>query len=144
MNPETHLSLVPSDARGAVLHSALQKALAPPALPAGFRAKVLAGVMANQLAEMERRRAELELEHDRALAELRRGHVLLRRDTLALIAVSAFAAGSCAHLALPWLRDVAGLDPSYTVPLIALAIGAASGFSVWADRVGLRALLGMR
>lgn len=143
MHPD--LSVVPEDPQGALLHSALQKVLTPPSLPEGFRATVMTEVLADRLAELESRRLALELEHAKALAQMRFGQVRIRRDTLALIAVAAFTAGSCAHLALPWLRANTGMDSAAIAPVLALAIGAVSGLSVWVERIGgWRALLGMR
>ena len=136
MTDDLHLSIVPSDPDGALLHSALQKALIPPVLPDGFRAHVLANVLNDRLQEVELRRKALEREHAQALQQLRRGHVLLQRDTLALIAACAFAAGACANLAVPWLRDALGLDSAVTMPAIALMIGLIAGASVWVERFG--------
>lgn len=136
MTDDLHLSLVPSDPDGALLHSALQKTLAKPTLPEGFRARVLTQVLNEQVQQLEARRLALELEHARQMQQLRHGHVLLQRDTLALIAVSAFAAGTCASLAVPWLRESLGLDSALTVPLIALVIGLTTGASVWVERFG--------
>lgn len=136
MTDDLHLSLVPSNPDGALLHNALQKTVSKPALPEGFRARVLTEVLGDELQRVEARRLALELEHARAMQQLRRGHVLLQRDTLALITVSAFAAGTCASLAVPWLRDTFGLDSALTVPMIALVIGVTTGANVWVERFG--------
>jgi hypothetical protein len=122
MTDDLHLSIVPSDPDGALLHSALQKALIPPVLPDGFRAHVLANVLNDRLQEVELRRKALEREHAQALQ--------------ALIAACAFAAGACANLAVPWLRDALGLDSAVTMPAIALMIGLIAGASVWVERFG--------
>ncbi len=144
MTDDPHLCIVPSDPHGALLHSALQKTLAMPPVPGGFRTRVLEQVLGDQLQQVEARRLALELEHARAMQQLRRGHVVLQRDTLALITISAFAAGTCASLAVPWLRDAFGLDSALTIPMIALVIGMATGASVWIERLGKpRALFGM-
>ncbi len=136
MTQDPHLTVVPTDPQGVLLHGALQKVLAQPALPEGFRASVLATVLSDRLQEVEARRKLLELEHVRALQQLRAGHVLLQRDTLALIVAGAFAAGACANLAVPWLREAYGLDSAFTMPALALLIGAAAGASVWISRFG--------
>jgi len=136
MSLEPRLTVVPPEPTGALLHGALQKALAKPALPEGFRSRVMAKVLDDQLQQLEARRQALELEHANAMQQLRRGHVLLQRDTLALITVSAFAAGTCASLAVPWLRDAFGLDSALTVPMIALVIGCVTGANVWVERFG--------
>jgi hypothetical protein len=136
MSDELHLSIVPSDPLGTRLHDALQKTLTPPPLPEGFHARVLAQVLDDQLQQLEARRLALELEHAKAMQQLRRGHVLLQRDTLALITVFAFAAGTCAHLAVPWINETFNLDSALTVPMIALVIGLATGASAWVERFG--------
>lgn len=144
MTDAQHLHIVPSDPPGALVHQALQKTLVAPALPGNFRAQVMAAVLNDRLQEVEVRRLALENEHALALQQLRRGHVLLRRDTLALIAVSTFAIGSCASLAVPWLHAVLGLDSAMTVPALALLIGGATGVSVWFERArGNSALFGV-
>ena len=136
MSNDIQLSVVPSDPPGAQLHGALQRTLKPPPLPEGFRARVFAEVLSDQLDQVEARRLALEVEHARAMRQLRQRHVLLQRDTLALITVCAFAAGTCASLAVPWLRDTFNLDSALTVPTIALVIGLATGASAWVERFG--------
>lgn len=136
MSNEVHLSVVSPDPEHLRLHGALQQALTAPPLPEGFRARVMTQVLNEQLQQVEARRLALELEHADAMQKLRRGHVLLQRDTLALITVSAFAAGTCASLAVPWLQEAFHLDSAVTVPLIALVIGLASGASAWVERFG--------
>jgi hypothetical protein len=136
MSDEPHLTIVPSDPLGTRLHEALQQTLAPPLLPEGFRVRVLSQVLDDQLQQVEARRLALELEHFRAMQQLRRGHAQLQRDTLALITVCAFAAGTCAHLAVPWINETFNLDSALTVPMIALVIGLASGASAWVERFG--------
>lgn len=93
-------------------------------------------VLHEQLQQVEARRLALELEHAEVMRQFRRGHVLLQRDTLALITVCAFAAGTCASLAVPWLQDAFHLDSAVTVPVIALVIGLATGASAWVERFG--------
>ena len=136
MSQDPHLSVIPPDPNDQRLHHALQQALIAPALPDGFRARVLAEVLADQLQQVEARRLALELEHAQAMQTLHRGHVLLQRDTLALITVIAFAAGTCASLAVPWLRDVFQIDSAVTVPVMAVVIGLGAGFSAWVERFG--------
>ena len=136
MSEDIHLFIVPSHPLDTRLHGVLLQALTAPPLPEGFRARVLADVLNDQLLQVEARRLALELEHARAMQQLRHGHVLLQRDTLALITVCAFAAGTCANLAVPWLRDTFGLDSALTVPTIALVIGLATGASAWIERFG--------
>jgi hypothetical protein len=126
----------PSDASSLPVDDALDRTLIAPALPDGFRARVLTAVLCESLRQVEDRRQVLEREHAQALQQLRHGHLLSQRHTLALITASAFAAGACANLALPWLQGNLGLDSAVAIPLIALLIGAATGASVWVERFG--------
>jgi hypothetical protein len=125
-----------ADFPGDPLDRALTTCLVAPALPAEFRARVMASVLAEQLQELTERRHQLEAEHAQELARLKRGHVLLKRDTLALVTASAFAAGACAQIAIPWLQLHLEFDSAMTAPLLALLIGMAAGASVWAERFG--------
>jgi hypothetical protein len=136
MPHEIHLSIVLPDPDYSHLHDALQQTLTAPPLPEGFRTRVMAQVLNDQLQQVEARRLALELEHAKAMQQLHRGHVLLQRDTLALITVCAFTAGTCASLAVPWINGTFNLDSALTVPMIALVIGLATGASAWIERFG--------
>jgi hypothetical protein len=118
------------------LDRALATCIVAPNLPAGFRSHVMAVVLAEQLQDFAVRRRQLEAEHAQELARLRKVHVLLKRDTLAMVTACAFAAGACAQMALPWLHSRFDFDSAMTAPLLALLIGLATGASVWADRFG--------
>ena len=136
MSNNIQLSIVPPDSEHMRLHVALQKTLTPPPLPEGFRARVMAHVLDDQLQQLEARKLAMELEHAKALQQFRAGHVLMQRDTLALITVCAFAVGTCAHLAVPWINETFNLDSAVTVPMVALVIGLVTGASAWVERFG--------
>jgi hypothetical protein len=123
---------LPKDA----LDRALAACIVAPALPDAFRSNVVAAVLTDQLQSFAVRRQQLEVEHAQELLRLRKGHMLLKRDTLVLVVACAFAAGACAQVALPWLHTHFDLDIAMSAPLLALLIGLAAGASVWADRFG--------
>jgi ABC-type phosphate transport system auxiliary subunit len=111
------------------LHRALENVFAAPALPTNFRMELRNRILHERMQHLDARRHELEREHTLALEQLRQGHVRLQRDTLAMIVGVAFAAGACAHLALPWLQNLMGVDGAITLPLLAVTVGLAAGAS---------------
>lgn len=124
------------------LDDALIRALPPPALPAGFHARLQAAMAAEAVHDLARQRRELEEEHARRLAALERGYVRLKRDTLATVLAAAFTAGAVVQWGVPWLHTTLGIDLSSLVPLIALVVGLTVGAGVWVERFGFpRALL---
>ena len=131
----------PTPQQERLLDLALQQALATPPLPDGFRAGLMSAVLQQALVDVASRKRALELEHAQSLQQLRRGHVRLQRDTLALLLLIAFTAGACTHLALPWLHSVLGIEPSAAMPALALVIGLAASASVWLDRFARTGLL---
>ncbi len=118
------------------LDRALAACLVAPALPDALRSRVVAAVLTEQLQSFAMRRQQLEVEHAQELVRLRKGYLLLKRETLTLVTACAFAAGACAQVALPWLHTHFDLDLAVFAPLLALLIGLAAGASVWADRFG--------
>ena len=96
----------------------------------------MAAVQAQGLHDLEARRKVLEEEHQRARVKLRSGQVQMQRDTLAAVVVTAFAAGTCASLIVPWLSATTGVDSAISVPLLALVIGLVTSFRVWQERLG--------
>lgn len=141
MNPTDLFDPPPDPA----LDDALTRLLPPPALPAGFHARLQAAHAAEAAHDLARQRRELENEHARRLAALERGYVRLKRDTLMTVLAMAFTTGAVAHWALPWLRETLGVDLSELVPLLAVAIGMAVGAGVWVERFGFpRGLLRRR
>lgn len=114
---------------------ALRQIIVPPSLPPGFRSKLMA-IASNDGLQLETRRFDLAVEHQREIQRLQSGYVQLRRHSLAVVIASTFAAGVCASLLLPWLYKQAGSDLSLTMPLVAAVIGAAAGASIWIERFG--------
>lgn len=127
----------PDRAPDRALDRALAAALQAPALPPRFRLNLMVALHHEAVQDLATRRVALETEHARQLAALHAGHVRLRRDTLGLVLAAAFAAGAVATVALPWLREVAGMDAAVLMPLLAVALGASAGLGVWVNRMGL-------
>jgi hypothetical protein len=118
------------------LDRALATCIVAPALPDAFRSRVVAAVLTEQLQSFSQRSQQLEADQAQELERLRRGHILLKRDTLILVTACAFAAGICAQMVLPWLHSRFELDSALTAPLVAMLIGLAAGYSVWTERFG--------
>lgn len=133
-SPPNPTLATPCDA--ALLERALQQALPPPELPAGFRSQLLARVQSEPLADLQARRLELDREYERQRQQLRADYVSLRRDRLALIVASAFAAGVCMSLLLPWFYRLLGSESAVSVALAAAALALALGTSIWLERLG--------
>ena len=123
-----HKSITPDEQR---LDQALQLALEPPALPEQFRRRLMVALQRDTLADLAKRRATLEAEHERLSQQVRRGYIRVRRDTLALGAGLAFATGALATVCLPWLQAATGLDAAALMPTLAVAMGAATTLGVW-------------
>ncbi len=134
LNPTHGSAALPT--QESALDQALGRLLAVPALPDGFRNRLLGVVLQESLHSIEARRQALAREHTQSLQRLRSGHVHLQRDTLALLLMSAFAAGTVVHRALPWLQQTLGIGSGVALPLLALVIGMAAGVSVWIERFG--------
>jgi len=117
------------------LDQALCRALKPPRLPEGFAQRLHVRMQATD--DTARLREALAAEHARRLAALERGYVRLKRETLTMVIATAFTGGAVAAWAVPWLARTHGLDLSGLLPLLALAIGVASGAAVWVERFGL-------
>ena len=116
------------------LDLALQKVLTSPHQPAGFRARLLSKVWEEQLRDVQADKQALEQEHAQALERLRKNHVRMQRDTLAMIVGIAFAAGALAHRLFPWLQSTLGPEAATALPLLAVAIGMLSAAFVLPSR----------
>lgn len=125
------------------LHRALQQALPAPHLPASFRTHLLARVQTEQLADLQARRRQLVLEHQRERQQLQADYRRQRRDRLAMIVASAFAAGVCASQLLPGLYALLGGETSVSVALVALVMVLALGAGIWLERFGKPGLPGL-
>ncbi|HTV51106.1 MAG TPA: hypothetical protein VME21_07955 [Steroidobacteraceae bacterium] len=118
----------PEQAPAPALDRALARALPPPAVPEGFRARLLAAIERDT--PLGEARERLEREQRQRLAELEASYVRLRRRTLGTLIGGAFASGAAVTLALPWLQAVLGSSTPLALAgagaLIALLIGLAS------------------
>lgn len=118
------------------LDRALARALAPPALPAGFRQRLAAALARESDDALVRRRVAAERERREQLAALARDSVLLRLQTLGAIVGGAFVAGAATALALPWIREAFAPHERLALVLIGAGIAVAAGIAVWNSRVG--------
>ncbi len=119
------------------LDLALAKSLRAPALPTGFREQLRAAVVRVAPDERAQLRAALEREHAAQLAELKKGYVRLRQQTLGLLIGAGFAAGLLVTLALPWLKAHFGDNGVFALPVVGVAIGLALSLSAWWQRSSL-------
>ncbi len=127
----------------ALLERALQQALQPPALPDGFRARLTARLQSEQTAALAARRQQLAHEYEQQRQQLRADYVRLRRDRLAIIIASSFAAGVCVSLLLPWLYRLVGSTDSVSLTLAALASISALVAGIWLESFGRPKLPGL-
>lgn len=117
------------DAR--MLDQALSRGLAPPALPADFRWRLMAAMQQDGLRDLAAQRAALQAEHQRLLQRERSHYLHLRRDTLVLLLAAAFTGGALAVVALPWLREATGWDPASLMPTLVGLAALASVLGAW-------------
>jgi hypothetical protein len=116
------------------LDAALKRALPPPALPPGFRARLQSALAREADATLSGARTRLEHEQHERLAELEAGYLRLRRRTLGNLVGGAFAAGVAVTLALPWLRENLGEDAALALSSVGTVLGLAIGIAFWARR----------
>lgn len=116
------------DAVSNPLDRALGTVLKPPALPEGFRQRLMAHMLQHAADDLAAQRQALEAEHAQLRSRLRADHLSLRRDTLALLLLSAFLAGAITVIAAPWVQQALSLEPGLTRPLLftvsSLSLGA--------------------
>jgi hypothetical protein len=108
------------------IDAALARALTPPAVPMGLRARVQAALARDIDAEVGAVRARIEREQREQLAEIERSYVQLRRRTLGTLIGAAFASGAAVALLLPLLTLRFG---SHT-PLVLASAGALAGLAL--------------
>lgn len=107
------------------LEAQLERTLAPPEVPAHFRAKLQAALVRAGDSSLSDARSQLERERREKLVELEQHYVRLQRRTLGTMIGGAFAAGALAAVVLPWVT--AHLGPF--APLVIASTGAAVG--IW-------------
>lgn len=122
------------------LDAALAIALAPPELPADFRARLSAAIAreSDREALSPQMRARLEREQSERLLEFEAGFVRLRRRTLGTLIGAAFAAGAAVAIATPWARATFGSNAMLVLASIGAAVGVAIGLSSWLSRASVR------
>jgi hypothetical protein len=120
------------------LDVALGRALAPPAVPADFRARLMAAITRTDDETLAETRRRLKLEEAARLADLEAGYLRLRRHTFGTLIGIAFAAGTGLALALPWLKQSLGAATPLLLGGLGAAIGVGIGVKAWLERGGVR------
>jgi hypothetical protein len=118
------------------VHATLVRALAPPALPDGFRQRLVAALAREPGEALARRRLALERERREQLAALARDSVRLKLQTLGALVGGAFVAGVATALALPWIHATFAPHEALALVVIGAVIAAAAGLLVLATRAG--------
>lgn len=118
------------------LDQALSRALAPPALPAGFRARLLAALTRVGDTDLATRRSMLEREHRELLQVLHSDSVRLRWRTIVYLVGGAFAAGIAVAVAMPWIRATFGAESDLIMLLAWAGFGLLVGGVSWVRRNG--------
>ena len=140
MDKSTIESAVKDDFVSHTLDHALATVLRPPALPEGFRQRLMAHMLQHAADDLALRRQVLEAEHAQLRARLQAEHVSLRRDTLILLLVSAFAAGAITVAVAPWLQQEVSLEPGLMRPLLFTVLSLGLGALACWRRLGNRSL----
>jgi hypothetical protein len=123
------------------LDMALARAIVPPPLPAGFRARLTAAVARQGVVNIPASRLALAAEHQQQLAALKSGYVRLQRRTLGTMIGAAFATGALVAVAMPWIRMQFGEVGLLAVPMAGAAVGVALGAATWLRNSGVLRLL---
>jgi hypothetical protein len=118
------------------LDAALGRALPPPAVPADFRARLMAAISRVDEETLGEARRRLRREEAARLAELEAGYLRLGRRTLGTLIGAAFAAGVVLTLALPWLKEHLGPATPLLLSGLGGVIGAGIGLKAWLERDG--------
>ncbi len=119
------------------LDRALAASLRAPDLPTGFRAGLQLAIERAADQALRERRAQIDAERMRGLADLQAGYLRVRRDVLAMVVAAAFAAGAVATVVLPPLAQALDMQASTLAPLLAVLVGLGTGAAVWVERLGL-------
>jgi hypothetical protein len=103
--------------------AALRNALAPPSLPADFRAKTLMRLAAEEGRDAEAQRQAVEAEWQQLQEQLRQESVVLRWRTLVGLLGGAFAAGATVMAVMPWVTAHWGDGVARWIPVGVAATG---------------------
>jgi hypothetical protein len=118
------------------LDQALARALAPPALPTGFRERLLAALTRVGDTDLATRRSMLEREHRELLQVLHSDSIRLRWRTVGYLVGGAFAAGIAVAVAMPWIRATFGAESDLIMLLAWAGFGLLVGGVSWVRRNG--------
>jgi hypothetical protein len=118
------------------LDAGLGRALSPPAVPADFRARLMAAISRADEEFLAEARRRLQLEEATRLADLEAGYLRLRRRTLGTLVGGGFAAGAVLTLALPWLKQSFGSATPLLLGGLGAAIAVGIGVKAWLERDG--------
>jgi hypothetical protein len=113
------------------LEGELERTLAPPELPAHFRAKLQAALVRAGDSSLAETRSRLERERHEWLAEIDHKYVQLKRRTLGTMIGGAFAAGATAAIVLPWVTAHLGSIAPLVIAVTGAAVGVWIGVSSW-------------
>jgi hypothetical protein len=133
----------PDDLHAQALDAALARVLAPPALPPGFNARLVAA-LAREPTDAASRAASLaqaQREQRQRMAQLDADYLRLRRRTLGTLIGGAFAAGAAVAVALPWLQAAFGPQALFVLACIGALVGVGIGIASWIGRLRLANLL---
>jgi hypothetical protein len=125
------------DPRAQGLDAALARALAPPALPASFHARLQAALVREQAGVGDRAASRARAQHEQRerMAELDADYLRLRRRTLGTLIGGAFAAGAAVAVALPWLQASFGPAAIYVLASVGALVGIGIGTASWIGRL---------
>jgi hypothetical protein len=113
------------------LKAQLERTLAPPEVPAHFRAKLQAALVRAGSLSLSDARSRLERERRERLVELKRNYVRLQRRTLGTMIGGAFAAGASAALVLPWVTAHLGSFAPLVIACTGATVGIWIGVASW-------------
>jgi hypothetical protein len=124
------------DALDRALEAQLERTLAPPQVPAQFRARLQAALVRAEDASLSEARARLERDRQERLLELKQNYVRLQRRTLGVVIGSAFAAGAAAVVVLPWITTQLGPIAPLVIACAGAAVGIWIGVASWSSAGG--------
>lgn len=110
------------------LDQALNRALRPPQVPHGFRARLSSAVSRAGENDLSAARMRMESERRTRLERLEVEYIRIRRNTLLTLLGAAFAAGAAVVIAMPWLRAHLGAFAPLAVSWGGVTLGLAITF----------------
>ena len=124
------------DPRAQALDAALVRVLAPPALPPGFNARLMAALAREPAGAGSRAasRAQAQREQRQRMAELDADYLRLRRRTLGTLIGGAFSAGAAVAVVFPWLQAGFGANAIYVLASAGAVLGIGIGTASWIGR----------